>query len=169
MDLYPRSEQDEKNKKISCCRQIKSRASSVHNPKLTERKTDMTEIDQSTVYIIQQPRPKENGWTPNFEPATKYGKLATVFDAGDRAYADPTSARKKIVTKLANFGSEKDFLLWANFGDPACLWLTIMTLVATGRTKIKFLYWSRGKSATGMSNDNGFYFPVELDVTSISR
>jgi len=168
MDLYLRSEQAEKNKKIYCCRKIKSRASC----KFTNNQKDkiqMTEIDQSTVYIIQQPRPKENGWTPNFEPATKYGKLTTVFDAGDRAYADPTSARKKIISKLANFNCDKDYLLWANFGDPACLWLTIMALVATGRTRIKFLYWSRGQSATGMSNDNGFYFPVELDVTSISR
>lgn len=127
------------------------------------------EIETSTVYIIQQPRPKDNGWTPNFEPATKYGKLATIFDSSERTYADPTAARKKLLSRLAKFDSNKDYLLWANFGDPASLWLTIMVLVATGRTKIKFLYWSRGKGATGMSNENGFYFPVELDVTNLAK
>jgi len=125
--------------------------------------------DSSTVFIIQQPRPKEDGWTPNFEPATKYGNLAFIFEANDRTYADPSSARKKALAKLKDFDSDHDYLLWANFGDPASLWLTIMVLVAQGHRRLKFLYWSRGKSAEGMSNENGFYFPVELDVTSVGR
>lgn len=125
--------------------------------------------DKSTVYVIQQPRPKADGWTPNFEPATKYGKLDHIFDAGDRIYADPSSAKKKVLARLEKFDAENDFLLWSNFGDPASVWLTIMCLVAKGNLRLKFLYWSRGKSAEGMSNENGFYFPVELDVTNVRR
>lgn len=125
--------------------------------------------DLSTVFIVQKPRPKDDGWVPNFEPATKYGKLDYIFEAGDRTYADPASAKKKICSRLASFNSEHDFLLWSNFGDPASLWLTIMVLVAEGHRRLKFLYWSRGKSTEGMSNENGFYFPVELDVTMLPR
>lgn len=122
-----------------------------------------------TVYIIQQPRPKDGGWVPNFEPATQYGKLDFIFDCGDRAYADPLAAKKKICSRMAKFDPEKDFLLWANFGDPATCWLTIMVLVAAGHKRLKFLYWSRGKSTEGMSNENGFYFPVELSVEQMPR
>lgn len=123
--------------------------------------------DSSRVFIIQQPRPKGDGWVPNFEPATQYGRLEFVFDAGDRAYADPTEAKKKAASRLSDFHADKDFLLWANFGDPATLWLTIMLLVAIGNKKLKFLYWSRGRQAGVMSNEAGFYFPVELDVNQI--
>jgi hypothetical protein len=105
---------------------------------------------------------------PNFEPATKYGRLETLFESSDRTFADPSAAKKKVLAKLANFNPETDYLLWANFGDPASLWLTIMVLVARGYTKLKFLYWSRGRAPGGtMSNDSGFYFPVELDVTNV--
>lgn len=116
-----------------------------------------------TVYVIQQPRPKPGGWVPNLEPATKYGKLEFVFDADDRAYTAPSDARAKLAGKLRNFNPDTDSLLWANFGDPATLWLTIMHLVAGGHQHLRFLYWSRGRVGDHMSNDIGYYFPVELD------
>lgn len=131
--------------------------------------TPKTELAPATgtVFIIQQPRPKDDGWSPDFSSAIQYGKLEFIFGVGDRAYADPREAKRKAAAKLANFNPAKDYLLWANFGDPATAWIVIMILVAKGYLRLCFLYWSRGRSATGMNNELGFYFPVELDVTQL--
>ena len=122
-------------------------------------------MHNSTVYVIQQPRPRAtDGWVPNLEPATKYGAIKFIFDAEDKPHLDPTAALRKAMTRLKEFDSEKDFLCWTNFGDPASMWLTIMMLAGTGHNSLTFLYWSRGKGKHGMSNENGFYFPVELSI-----
>jgi hypothetical protein len=119
----------------------------------------------SRVFIVQQPRPKsDTGWVPNFETATQYGALHFIFDQGDRAYADPEAARCKAVARLADFNPEQDYLLWASFGDPACLWLVIMMLACRGYSKLRFLYWSRGRKDGVMSNEAGYYFPIELNA-----
>lgn len=122
----------------------------------------------STVFVIQQPRPKTGEkWVPNLQPATQFGKLEFIFEASDRIYADPTEGRKKAAARLADFDSDRDYLLWTNFGDPAALWLVIMLLTLGGHKRLRFLYWSRGRATTGgMSTENGFYFPVDLDFRS---
>jgi hypothetical protein len=125
----------------------------------------MPSVAPSTVYVIQQPRPRaSDGWQPNLQPATEFGKIEFVFDGGDRAYADPQAARVKARNRLVHFDSSRDYLCWANYGDPACCWIVIMTLVSLGHQKLRFLYWSRGRLGDKMSNANGFYVPIELEV-----
>jgi hypothetical protein len=119
------------------------------------------------VFVVQKPRPKSDGWTPNLETATQYGRIEFVFDLADRAYADPSAAATKVASKLADFNPEKDFICWTSFGDPACLWIAIMYL-ARRYSKLRFLYWSRGRKDGAMRNENGFYFPLELNVGQIS-
>jgi len=125
-------------------------------------------MSNPTVYIFQQPRPrKSDGWVPNLEPATKYGKLKFIFDAEDKPHLDPSAALTKAVARLKDFDAEKDYLCWTNFGDPASQWLVIMLLSGRGNNLLRFLYWSRGKGANGMSAENGYYFPVELSIGPI--
>jgi hypothetical protein len=117
------------------------------------------------VFIIQHPKPRaKDGWQPDLSPAANYGQLRFVFDADDKIYADPATAMKKAVERLKEFDAETDFLCWTNFADPAGLWLVIQLLAAGGCKKLRYLYWSRGKRAGGMTNDAGYYFPVEIDV-----
>lgn len=116
-----------------------------------------------TVYVIQTPRPKSDGWTPNLEPASKYGKIEFVFPVGEKAWADPESSRHRAAERLKDFDPTRDYLCWANFGDPACLWIVIGMLVARGARSLKFLYWSRGRNEDGSSDKtHGHYFPVEI-------
>lgn len=130
----------------------------------------ISEAPASTVWVIQQPRPKANGWTPNLQSATTYGRIEFVFDAGDRAYADPGAAIRKARTRLAFFNPDKDYICWTHFGDPATLWLSIM-LLAQRFSKLKFLYWSRSRVVKARTEEfppeedgGGFYFPIEIDV-----
>jgi len=117
---------------------------------------------QSVVYVIQQPKPKEGGWTPNLQPAVEYGRIEFVFDAGDRIYADPKAALEKARTRLKDFDPENDYLLWPNFGDPASQWLVVAHLTANGFNTLRWLYWTRGRVGNAMSNENGFYIPITL-------
>lgn len=121
--------------------------------------------NESTVFIVQRPRPRaKDGWMPNLQPATEYGKLEFIFASEDRAYASPKEARAKASARLHSFDPSTDFICWTNFGDPACMWIVIMLLVAKGHRTLRFLYWSRGIKDGQMSNDNGYYAPIELDV-----
>ncbi len=128
--------------------------------------------DNSTspkVFIIQQSTPRaSDGWTPNLEPATKFGALHFIFDASDKPHLDPPAAMKKAIGRLRDFDGERDYLCWSNFGDPAAMWSVVMLLAGTGTDTIRFLYWSRGKGSDGrMSNQNGFYFPVEISIRNL--
>jgi len=125
-------------------------------------------LPSSVVWVVQQPRPKANGWVPDLQSANRYGRIEFIFDAGDRAYSDPVAAVKKAKSRLVNFDPENDFLCWSHFGDPATLWLTVL-LLGQRATRLKFLYWSRSKSASRNfsdlpSEESGFYFPIEIDV-----
>ena len=120
------------------------------------------------VFIIQQPRPKADGWTPSFDSAAKYGGLHYIFNKDERAEADPKAAMERVETALMDFNPEKDYILPTIFGDPATTWVTLLFLGPylweRGFDTIKFLYWSRGKGPEGMSNDVGYYKPVEVPL-----
>ena len=120
--------------------------------------------NQSVVYAIQQPRPKE-GWTPNLQPATDFGRIEFIFDQGDRIYADPKAALKKARARLADFDPLTDYLLWPNFGDPAGQYLVCAYLTSLGYNALRWLYWSRGRIEGRASNENGYYVPITLDVS----
>lgn len=128
---------------------------------------DPLDANGAVVYITQHPRPKGDGWVPDFSKAQPYGRLEYVFEVSDRAYADPAAALRKAMTRLKDFNPDKDCLLWCNFGDPATLFLIIMILVARGFKTLKFLYWSRGRIGDVMSNDCGYYAPIILDVSKL--
>lgn len=83
-----------------------------------------------------------------------------IFDAGDRAYADPKAAIKKAYGKLMDFNDKTDFLLSAGFGDPFCSILVDILMAKLGHSP-QYLYWSRGRGPNGeMSNETGYYFPL---------
>lgn len=122
-----------------------------------------------TVYVIQRPRPRSHdGWEPNLSPASQYGKLDFIFESSDRVYANTAAAIGKADSRLCRFNPENDFLLWPNQGDPACVWIVTMLLTSRGHNRLRFLYWSRGKSADGggLSNEAGYYLPVDVDLSS---
>lgn len=119
----------------------------------------------ANVYLIQQPKPrKSDGWMPDLQPATRFGRLITVMQAGETAWTNPDEAARKLKDEYSQFDPTRDFLLWTNFGDPCVLWLTIMVLVGMGHRSLSFLYWSRGKGPGGMTNENGYYFPIKCEV-----
>ncbi len=114
------------------------------------------------VFIIQQPRPKSDGWVPNFEPATQFGALHYIFDAGDRAYADPRAAAAKAFAKLFDFDDNVDFLLATGFGDPTCRDVVVDLMARMGHQP-RYLNWSRGKGLDGeWTNEVGYYIPIEV-------
>jgi len=127
---------------------------------MKKKQTAVSNINNPRVFIIQQPRPKADGWVPNFESATKYGTLHFVYDLSDRAYADPHQASVKAQTKLADFNPIRDYILPTVFGDPATTWVVIQVL-ARRCDQLKYLYWSRTRDENGvMSNEVGYYYEV---------
>lgn len=113
---------------------------------------------KSRVFIVQQPKPKADGWVPDFEPATEFGTLHFIFDAGDRPYSDANGARRKALIKLRDFDPEVDYILDPRFGDPAASWEVLKLLVAL-KKEPRMLYWSRGRGENGeMTNERGYYF-----------
>lgn len=120
------------------------------------------------VFIIQQPKPKSDGWTPSFDSAAKYGALHFVFDQNYRAQPDPLEARDKLPEVLGDFDPDVDYLLPTIFGDPATVWVVLCwiapMLKKRGYPAITFLYWSRGKGENGYTNDNGYYLPCRVPL-----
>ena len=120
------------------------------------------------VFIIQQPKPKIDGWVPSFDTAAKYGGLHFVFEQSDRAHLDPSLAIRKVSEALDDFNPDQDYLLPTIFGDPATTWVSICWLVPLlldkGFKFLTFLYWNRGKGEEGMTNANGYYSPCKIPL-----
>lgn len=120
------------------------------------------------VFIIQQPKPKMDGWVPSFDTATKYGGLHFIFDQSDRAHLDVDKAWGKVSEALRDFDPDHDYLLPTIFGDPATTWMTICwlapMLINWGHDHLTFLYWNRGKGEEGMTNANGYYSPCKIPL-----
>tara|TARA_R110001632_G_scaffold227969_4_gene362854 strand:- start:2440 stop:2793 length:354 start_codon:yes stop_codon:yes gene_type:complete len=116
----------------------------------------------SKVYIIQEPAPRSDGWTPDMSTAAEHGALVNVFDKADRIYADTAAAVEKAKSKLKDFNPEEDFLLWAGFADPSAQWVVSMSLVALGHNKVNFLFWSKRPSS--VNKQGGYYFPITIKV-----
>tara|TARA_R110000744_G_scaffold99427_1_gene191940 strand:- start:427 stop:816 length:390 start_codon:yes stop_codon:yes gene_type:complete len=120
-------------------------------------------IETGTVYIIQQAKAKPDGWVPNLEPATQFGKLQFIFDANDKIHLDPQEALKKAHKRLKDFNPDTDFICSTQSGDPSGLWLVITYLASSGNPVLKFLYWNRSVKGGSRTNEAGFYYPVEID------
>ena len=120
------------------------------------------------VFIIQQPKPKADGWTPSFDSAAKYGSLHFVYDQHYRAQSDPQEAQDLLPEVLGDFNPDIDYLLATIFGDPATVWVVLCWLAPLlkkqGYPAITFLYWSRGKGENGYTNDNGYYLPCRIPL-----
>src|SRR5687768_3122822 len=74
-----------------------------------------------TVFIVQRPKPKSDGWVPDFSSASKYGRLDFIFDTDDKVWSNPTGAILKAQEKLKNFNPDVDYLLWPSFCDSMSL------------------------------------------------
>ncbi len=112
-----------------------------------------------TVYVSQQPIPNRHNWTPNLEPATKYGALKFIFQGESQPYLKPQSALLHAMEILANFNQEQDYLLWPNTGDPTAMWCAILALTQLEFTRISFLYWNKPRG-----NKQGYYAPMEFNL-----
>lgn len=123
-------------------------------------------INGSRVFIVQRPRPKADGWVPNFQAATKYGTLHFVFDIGDRAFNNPDAAMLKARTVLSDFNPDTDYILNVGFGDPMCGvvvdWL-MATRFGVQARKVQYLYWNRTVMPDGQIDKiNGYYVPLPV-------
>lgn len=114
----------------------------------------------SRVYIIQRPRPKQDGWTPDLTPAAQYGAIDFIFEAGDRPGLDVRHAAKIAAERLEYFDPDQDYLLWPNFADFAALHIVTMLLVASGCKMLKFLQFEKRRDGNGSC-----YIPLEIDLT----
>lgn len=115
-----------------------------------------------TVYVTQQPKPNRLGWTPNLSGAAEFGKLAYVFSGSDTPYCDPERAMDEARHALHSFDPDEDYVLWPNSGDPASIWVVLMTLSRFPINKIRFLYWERKMTGGVRSRTDGFYSPVSI-------
>ena len=113
------------------------------------------------VFIIQRPRPKADGWLPNFDSAAKFGAIHYIFDENYRAHANTLKAKEDAINKLEEYNPSCDYILPTVFGDPAAVWIVVSAICQIcfhERVSVaKFLYWSRGRGEQGMSNENGYY------------
>ncbi len=110
-----------------------------------------------TVYVSQQPTPNRHNWTPDLEPATKYGKLKFIFQGDAQPYMRPQLSLDHALNALRNFDPAQDHLLWPNTGDVTAMWCAILALSILGLDRISFLYWYKPRE-----NRRGYYAPIEF-------
>lgn len=127
--------------------------------------------DQATVFIVQRPRPrKTDSWVPSFDTAKEYGRLEFIFEASDHPYGDHEFALRKVAEKLKTFDPDRDYILFTNFGDPACIFFVLQYLgFCRGLSRINYLYWTKGRSQGGTAGPltpaTGYYFPLCIDIS----
>lgn len=117
-----------------------------------------------TVFVTQQPIPNKHNWTPDLTPAAQYGKLQYVFNQGP-LFNEIKSAQRAAEIALKHFDPETDYVCWPCAGDPAALYVIIMTLMKLGHRKINYLYWSRKLNHDGVRvRSSGEYLPIPIEV-----
>ena len=119
------------------------------------------------VFVVQRPRPKADGWSPNIQDASKYGRFHFIFDMGYRAFADTGTALSKAKAALADFNPDRDYILDISFGcDPMCGVVVAWALAQQfgyDNTKVKYLCWNRKVGAGGtIDKTNGHYIPQDV-------
>jgi hypothetical protein len=115
------------------------------------------------VFITQQPTPNKSNWTPNLEPALRYGAIHFVFGGGDRPYTDPDGAFEHATETLKDFDPNEDYLLWPSAGDPAATW-AVMLAISRIASKVRVLYWERSIKDGIRSTTEGFYTPLTFNL-----
>jgi hypothetical protein len=126
----------------------------------------------STVYVTQQPRRNRHNWTPNLEPAAKYGPLKFVFEGDDHPFENPRSAIVKAANELAFFDWKNDYILWPNTGDPAAMWAIMIALseiLLEEAESIQFLYWERKLIKGVSSRTEGYYVPIRFPLNVAAK
>lgn len=112
------------------------------------------------IYLIQEPMPKSDGWTPDLSTAAEHGAIVPVFEKNDKVYIDTVSAVAKAKERLKDFNPDEDFLLWAGFADPSAQWVTCLVLGSMNIKEAKFLFWSKRPS----SPNGGYYYPIKITL-----
>jgi hypothetical protein len=123
---------------------------------------------KSRVFVVQQPRPNNQGWTPNLGPATQYGAIHFVFSGSDRPQDDTRQAMIQAAERLQDFDPTKDFVVWPYTGDPAGAWAVMLVLGNMDIDYIRVLCWQR-KLENGERNGDGFYTPLLFDLDLAAR
>lgn len=117
------------------------------------------------VFVTQEPRPNRQGWTPNLQPAEKFGTLVNVFDQNEMPSFGPDSAVFKAAEILDTFDPQRDFLLSpANAGDPAAFFTCALILSRKAKiNQIRLLVWDRSRNK---NNAAGQYRVVQYNMPS---
>lgn len=132
-------------------------------------KSQQESNNKPKVFIIQRPRPKADGWLPNFDSAAKFGAIHYIFDQDYRAHANPDKARDHAKEVLGSqFDPRQDYILPTVFGDPAAFWIAMPLIIEIGWEMatgyLKYLYWSRGRGPEGMTNETGYYEECKIPI-----
>lgn len=118
------------------------------------------------VFITQSPRPNRQGWTPNLQPAEKFGTLLTVFAVDEAPSFGPDSAIFKAGEALVDFDSTRDFILSPNAGDPTSLLSCVLVLARQQRHKmLRVLVWDKSRNHHRNPN-HGQYRVVNFTIPS---
>lgn len=120
-------------------------------------------MPKGRVFVVQQPKPNNAGWTPNLGPATLYGRIVYVFEGSDNPKDDTKAAMRKATSALASFDPEQDFVVWPYTGDPAGAWAVMLVLGNMDIDYVNVLYWDR-KLENGRRSGDGFYTPIRFDL-----
>lgn len=115
------------------------------------------------VFVTQQPVPNNKNWTPNLEPALKYGAIHFVFGGGEKPHTDPDGALEQAAHELRDFDPDEDYILWPSSGDPAATWAVMMS-ISRLVNKVRVLYWERSMRDGIRSPTEGFYTPLTFKL-----
>lgn len=116
----------------------------------------------ATVYVVQEPKRGEKGYTYDISPALPFGAIAFVFKASEQPSLSPGPSMHRARCLLKDF-CDHDYILWAG-GDPAALAIATCAAADINRGRFKFLRWERQRNEAGVRTGRGFYMPVEISL-----
>ncbi len=126
---------------------------------------------KAMVYVVQRPRPRlgPDGTVceRDLRPAMEFGSLRYIFEAEERAAFQPSLGLDRVREVLSAFDPHEDYMLWPSMGDPATLYLVLLTLGGMRLPSVRFLYWSRElDQETGQRTRKGHYWVFTVDLNN---
>jgi hypothetical protein len=116
----------------------------------------------STVFVVQEPKKGEQGYTYDISPAMPFGAITFVFKAAEQPSLSPGPSMFRARKILKDF-CDGDFILWAG-GDPAALAIVTCAAADINCGRFKFLRWERERNGDKVRTGRGFYMPVDISL-----